>query len=295
MDHATTLACISIIIREIYINILYRMSKRRSGLANDRRAYGCNICNTLEQNITIIYGPGSSYTENLTQVSIPGTLYDAGSSVNNLLDDGDVPITMGQTNFYFFGNNYKNQLFWSSNNALIFGTTNPQLVDIPSNSLKSILLGNYDRKLQTFFYSNTSNTNYSITTILVSFFNYYLDVVNTSQTYQYKIRLIKENIGYQRQFIEVYVISSPPSPGYSSAAISYPSGVDINGNPMDSNGNTIDQSKNSPYNITNGTNFLNPCGSTFSLTSPPANTSFVFSSDSTGSIWSFTNNSHVNV
>jgi hypothetical protein len=40
---------------------------------------------------------------------------------------------------------------------------------------------------------------------------------------------------------------------------------------------------------------LNPCGSAFSLTSPPANTSFVFSSDSTGSVWTFTNNAHVNV
>jgi hypothetical protein len=102
--------------------------------------------------------------------------------------------------------------------------------------------------------------------------------------------LIKETVGSQRQFVEVYVISSPPSPGYSTAISSYPSGTNI-----DANGNPIDATKNSPYNITNGTSFLNPCGSTFSTSSPSANTSFVFSSDASGSSWVFTNNSYVNV
>ena len=95
--------------------------------------------------------------------------------------------------------------------------------------------------------------------------------------------MIKETGGQQRQFVEVYVVTSPPSPGY-------PSGNDVNGNPIDSSGYTIDATKHSPYNITNGTNFLNPCGST---SSPTANTSFVFSSDSTGSLWTFNNNSYV--
>ena len=111
----------------------------------------------------------------------------------------------------------------------------------------------------------------------------------TDSTYQYQIRLIKENIGAQRQFVEVYVISSPPSPGYSTAINTDPSGS------IASNGNNIDTTKNSPYNITNGTIFLNPCGSTYSTSSPAANTSFVFSSDSTGTSWVFNNNSHVSV
>jgi len=109
------------------------------------------------------------------------------------------------------------------------------------------------------------------------------------------VRIIKENTGSQRQFIEVCVgPTSLPISGYSSAISTYPSGVDANGNPIDSNGLPIDQTKNSPFNITNGTRFLNLCGSTFGASSPPGNTSFVFSSDSTGTNWVFTNNACVN-
>jgi hypothetical protein len=129
---------------------------------------------------------------------------------------------------------------------------------------------------------------YAITTILVTFYNYF-DNAELSPTYQYKIRLIKERVGSERQFIEVYVISSPPSPGYSTAITNYPSGA------TDSIGQDIDPTKHSPYNITNGYQFLNPCVDTFSLSSPPANTSFVFSSDSGGSMWEFINNAYVAV
>jgi hypothetical protein len=272
------------------------MRKRRSGLAGDRRAYTCNC--SLPFIIGIVSGPGSSYTSNLTQINFTG-IYDAGygveSPISGVLDDARIPIPMGSTNFNFFGTNYISNLSWSSNNALIFGSSgNPNTdVDIPRNGPPSILVGNYDRMCTGLYYSNTTVAGCSITTLLVNFCNYYTDPGTPS--YQYKIRLIKENTGAKRQFVEIYVISSPPSPGYSSAAISYPSGVDGGGHPMDSNGNTIDSTKNSPYNITNGTTFLNPCGSAFSLTSPPANTSFVFSSDSTGSVWTFTNNAHVNI
>ena len=267
------------------------MSKLRSGLANDRRRYGC-YCAPYA---SIITGPGSLYSGSLTSVALPGTLYEASTpSIPNTLDDGDVPIPMANMVFNFFGTNYTNNLYWSSNNALIFGTSNPVAeVNITRNLVPSILLGNYDRLLRTFSYANNITTNYSITTLRVTFYDYYIDNISAS-TYQYQIRLIKENNGYQRQFVEVYVISSPPSPGYSTANITYPSGTQ-NGNPADTNGNPIDSTKNSPYNITNGTVFLNPCGSTYSTASPSANTSFVFSSDSTGTSWAFTNNSHVNV
>jgi hypothetical protein len=274
------------------------MIKRRSGLANDRRAYGCDCSAFTAPTIGVVNGPGSPYTSNLTQVVLPGAIYDAGgSAIPNTLDDGNVPIPMGNIPFYFFGTNYSNSMYWTSNNAIIFGTASSMTihleVDIYRNLIPSILLGNYDRLLKSFYYSNTATANHSITTLLVTFYDYYT-AQNTDPTYQYKIRLIKQNTGAQNQYVEVYVISSPPSPGYSSAAISYPSGTQ-GGNPIDSNGNTIDATKNSPYNISNGTSFLNLCGSTFSLASPVANTSFVFSSDSTGSTWSFTNNAHVNV
>jgi hypothetical protein len=262
------------------------MGKKRSGLAIHRKAY---IWDLSTFNISILSGVGSSDISNLTQVSIPGLLYDYSPPGFLALEDGDVPIPMAGMTFNFFGVNRTNSLYWSSNNALVFGTPNPHLeVNISRATVPAILLGNFDRMLKTFYYSNYSGTNYSITTLLVTFYNYFTDLVGAA-TYQYKIRLIKENIGSQRQFVEVYVISSPPSTGYSSAISTYPSGS------VDTNGNAIDATKNSPYNITNGTNFLNPFGTTFSLTSPAANTSFVLASDATGTTWSFTNNAYVNV
>jgi len=252
------------------------MSRLRSGLANDRRRYRC-YC---EPSVGIVSGPGYIYG-NLTPLSLSGLLDTGNSNVG--LDDGEVPIPMGNMVFNFFGTN--SNIYWSSNNALMFGTANTNLeVNIPRN-IPSILLGNYDRILKEFYYKNVVTQKYSMTIINITFYNYYTDSVS-DPTYQYQVRLIKETVGLQRQFVEVYVISSPPSPGYSTAITSYPSGS------VDTNGNPIDSTKNSPYNITNGA-FLNPCGSTYSTSSPAANTSFVFSSDSTGSSWVFTNNSHV--
>lgn len=277
------------------------MSKRRSGLALYRRAY-CypadpvtNNANdnppVIEPTIEIVSGPGSPSTSGLTSIDISGIREYGFRLIENTLDDGDVPIPMAGLVFNFFGTNYSTNIFWSSNNSILFGSSsNPVLeMNISRTLASAILLGNYDRILNTISYSNTLNNDYSITTLLVTFYDYYTNSI-ADTIYQYKIRLIKENVGTQRQFVEVYVISSPPSPGYSTAINSYPSGTDI-----DSNGNPIDTTKNSPYNITNGTNFLNLCGSTFSLASPSANSSFVFSSDSTGSTWTFTNNAHVNV
>jgi hypothetical protein len=263
------------------------MSKLRSGLANDRRRYK-HCCKS--PSINILIGSGSIYSGNLEQVTIPGSLIESGSiTIVNTLDDGDVPIPMSNIVFNFFGTNYSTNLYWSSNNALIFGTTTPLLeLNINRNLVPSILLGNYDRILKTFYYKNIVSTKYSMTILRVTFYDYFTNTISDS-TYQYQIRLIKENVGAQRQFVEVYVISSPPSPGYSSAIVSYPSGS------TDTNGNNIDTTKNSPYNISNGTIFLNPCGSTYSTSSPLANTSFVFSSDSTGSSWFFNNNSYVSV
>jgi hypothetical protein len=160
---------------------------------------------------------------------------------------------------------------------------------------KSILIGNYDRRCNSLYYMNSINGLCSITTLIVIFYNYYIDP-NTAPLYKYQIRLIKESTGAQRQFVEVVVISSPPSPGYSSnLSVTYPSGSGAGGLPQDSDGLPIDPTKTSPNNITNGTVFLNPCGTLFQTASPPAGTSFVFSSDSTGTNWTFTNNAYVNI
>ena len=276
------------------------MSKRRSGLAVYRRAYhysdNCaeSVPNANSDNnpphIKIVSGPGSPSTSGLTSIDL-SVIYDYGSPfIPNTLDDADVPIPMAGIMFNFFGSNYSNNLFWSSNNALIFGSSsNPSSeVNISRNLVPSILLGNYDRVLKTIAYSNMLNTNYSITTLLVTFYDYFTNTI-ADPTYQYNIRLIKENTGTQRQFVEVYVISTPSSPGYSTAITSYPSGS------TDTHGFPIDPTKNSPYNITDGTSFLNLCGSAFSLASPSANSSFVLSSDSTGTTWNFTDNAHMNI
>jgi hypothetical protein len=192
--------------------------------------------------------------------------------------------------FNFFGINYSTNLYWNTNNAITFGTMSPNLVSVSYNTVPAILLGNYDRITKSLYYSNLIRNDYSITTILSTFFNYYTDNISTASTYTYQIRLIKENTGSQKQYIEVSVITSPPSTGYSSGIHTYPSGTDI-----DTNNLAIDQTKTSPYNSTNGVSFINPCGSTFSLNSPSPNTSFIFSSDSTGSVWTFTNNTYINV
>jgi len=256
------------------------MSKLRSGLRNDRRRYKC--CNSNKV-VTVVSGQASFY-EGLEQVDITG-LYDAGETLTGL-DDGDVPISM---NFNFFGST--SSMYWSSNNAIIFGTpVNQHLeINIP-RTRPAILIGNYDRSLKTFYSKNIVTTNYSMTVLRVEFYDYYTNTIS-DPTYQYQIRLIKTG---SRQFVEVYVISSPPSPGYSTANIMYPSST-VGQTPIDSNANTIDATKHSPYNITNGTNFLNPCGTTYSTSSPSTNTSFVFSSDWTGTTWEFHNNSYVSV
>ena len=75
------------------------MSKRRSGLSNDHRRYKCS-CKL--DNINIVNGPGSIYYGDLTQIIIPGDLYDSGGPQFNVLDDGDVPIPMSNIVFSKF-------------------------------------------------------------------------------------------------------------------------------------------------------------------------------------------------
>jgi len=234
--------------------------------------------------------PGNrvSLVNGLTPINFTG-ITDAGFGTGGILDDSLIPIPMIGT-FNFFGTNYSSTMKWSSNNAIIFGSyagSQVVLSNIPP-TVPSILFGNYDRMLKSLAYSNTTVGQCTITTLLPTFYNYFTDT-STTATYTYQLRIIKETVGLQRQFIEVAVVSSPPMTGYSSAITTYPSGA------VDTNGNPINATKQSPYNITDGTAFLNPCESTFSLTSPSAGTSCVFSSDSTGSQWTFSNNSFVNI
>ena len=258
--------------------------------------------NVIQQPMfTILSGStaASGSTTGLTQIDLT-EIYDAGygtqAAISGVVDDAFIPIPMASSTFNLFGTNYATSVKWNSNNALVFGNDfSPDIVSISSTTAKSILLGNYDRLCSGLYYEHVTTTSYTMTKLIVKFYDYYTNTVG-APTYTYQIRIIKETHGDETQFVEVSIISSPPSPGYSSnRAVTYPSGLDVSGNPQDSSGRPIDQTKASSYNITNGSTFLNPCGTTFQTASPPAGTSFVFSSDSTGSTWRFSNNSYVNV
>ena len=227
----------------------------------------------------------------------PSTLtYNSG----RVIDDGSIPIPTEGRDFFFFGTNYgrTNNIYWDSNNALTFGSVgSPHLVSISKNTIPAILLGNYDRICSALYYSNyfSERNLFSVTVILVYFSNYYTDTTNLDQG-KYQIRLIRELNGNNRQWVELTVISTPSSPGYSNnPAVSYPSGTNGSGNPIDADANVIDSTKNSPYDITNGTTFLNVCGSLFSTVSPQPGTTLLYQSDSTGTSWNFTNNAYMPV
>jgi hypothetical protein len=100
------------------------------------------------------------------------------------------------------------------------------------------------------------------------------------------IRLIRERTGSKRQWVEVTILKTAvdETPGYS-----------IPFSALDSNGNPIDPTKRSPWDITNGTNFLLVAGTTFSSAFPSVGTSILYQSDSTGSAWSFNVNRYLNV
>jgi hypothetical protein len=228
---------------------------------------------------------------NLSQVDFGGS---------PTIDDLCIQIPTGSRDFYFFGTNYggNNNIFWNTNNALTFGSFGPpHIVSISKNTVPAILLGNYDRLCSALYYSSyfTPDNLFSVIVIVVYFSNYYTDTTNLSQG-KYQVRLIRELKGNNRQWVEVTVISSVPSPGYSNnASVSYPSGTDASGNRIDSDGNIIDPTKNSPYDITNGTAFQNVIGSTFSTISPQTGTSFLYQSDAKGYSWTFINNAYVPV
>lgn len=233
-----------------------------------------------------------------------------------LVDDINIPIPISKMDFFFNGVNYGGPsgtgIQWNSNNALLF--TNTYLssdVSVNSNQGPAILMGNYDR-ICSGVYSSTytaSDNKFSITKIIVSFSNYYTDPCvdssgNINTTYslagKMQIRLIKENSGTKRQWVEVGIISAPSSPGYSNnPSVSYPSGTtkDPSGNTInqDSNGNAIDATKSSPWDITDGTNFLQIAGNQYSTAFPQAGTTILYESDKDGRGWRFTTNAYVPV
>jgi len=245
----------------------------------------------------------------MTQVNLGATdasgnsiIYDAGYGQTTphlitgipVIDDGSIKIPSGSQNFFFNGVDYgaANNIYWNTNGAITFGPIgDPHVVSLSATSVPAVLIGNYDRLTSKFYYSNynINNNKFSVTKIVVMLSDYY---TNTSglNVAKYQIRLIKEFSGNQRQWIEVNVISAPSSPGYSNnPTVTYVSGTqkDAAGNTInqDSNGLPIDPTKNSPWDITNGTRFLNLLGTQFSTAHPATGTTILYQGDKEGRVW----------
>lgn len=176
------------------------------------------------------------------------------------VDDGfgyvPIPFT-----FNFFGVNYSNAnpvagpaFYWNTNNVLGFGTGNGTIT-WTANTGNGILIGNSDRRTNTFFYSGiqtSGGTNYM--NMLLWAQNNYAD--GAPNVIRYQIRLFRSP---NFQYVELRI-----------------------------NGFGATQGQ---WNITNGTTFQN----TFGAYSASAGTSWVLRSDLNGSNWTFSNNYYINL
>ena len=210
-----------------------------------------------------------------------------------------------QMDFYFFGLNYGREqnggMTWNSNNALLFGSlpdeiTGVNWVDYPSNLVPAILMGNFDRRSNSFYQFPIQTVgNFKILKLLNFYQNYYLLDSPTLPTNnqinggQYEIRLVKEQNNLQRQWIEIRIQSATQDVGYSANYDTDPELVEIS--------HIVDPTKLCAWNITDGSNFYNPCGTKFTenQNGPKAGLSFTFASDQNGANWQFVNNSFLTV
>jgi hypothetical protein len=221
-------------------------------------------------------------------------------------DDVFFPLPIGSMIFKFFGKSYtNNQLYWSTNCAIIFGdSTNSyidprkRLVSVRSSPYPAVLLGDGDRRLDKLFVRDDSiEGKFSIFTLLVFYEGFTQQLLCLPNTAQMQVRLIRELTGFNRQWIEVSTKLKPlqangdDSPGYTANQITTDSAIDSNGNVT--NNLPADPNLLSPYNITDGTEFYNPCGTTFSTKCPDNGSSFTFEGTGDGYNWVFRNNTYV--
>lgn len=181
---------------------------------------------------------------------------------------GNIPFS-SDLDYYFFGTNHgrvngataNNGINWNTNNVLMFGSQNGT-INWNANTGRGVLLGNLDRRTNTFSYSNvensTSPTGYKIIRMSLFYQNFYNDGIANGAEMQ--MRLIRGTSSTSNQAIEVRINKAASTAG--------------------------------TYNITNGTTFQNTFGATIPST---LNTSFVLQSNPTGNNWLFYNNSYVNI
>lgn len=191
-----------------------------------------------------------------------GYMEEYGSSrIASLTGQDDVSSYIGNNNFpfYFFGTDYSNNMFWSSNQVLTFGAANAT-IGFTSTTGKGILLGNYDRRCNYITPIPTANINgYSIYKLVINHANVYTTPGNEIQMV---IRIIR---GPDAQYIEVRM-------SYWVAA----------------NAGT--------WNITDGSTFNNIFGAYApDNTQSYDGQSFVLKSDLSGNNWQFFNNYYINL
>jgi hypothetical protein len=172
-------------------------------------------------------------------------------------DDTFAYITL-PFDFFFFGTNYGNNasnFYWNTNNVIGFGAGNGTIT-WASNTGRGVLIGNTDRRTNTFYYSpmlTASNYNYINYVLFAQ--NIYND--NVPNAIQWQIRMFRS---VTIQYIEVRASTAPATGGV--------------------------------WNITNSTIFQNTYGG---FTNVGAGTSFVLQSDGNGSNWQFFNNYNIPV
>jgi hypothetical protein len=183
-----------------------------------------------------------------------------GTKIDSLTGQDDVSSYIGNNNFpfYFFGTDYNNNMFWSSNQVLTFGAANAT-IGFTSTTGKGILLGNADRRCNFITPIPTANINgYSIYKLVISHSNFY---GTAGSEIQMVIRIIRGGPDTQdAQYIEVRM-------SYWTAA----------------NAGT--------WNITDGSAFKD----TFGSYAPGDGQSFVLKSNLSGNNWQFFNNYYINL
>lgn len=200
-----------------------------------------------------------------------GDIKVAGNGAANLTTTG-MTIATGVTgqddsfqtialpfDFYFFGTNYGNSLnsgfYWNTNNVLGFGPGNG-LITWTATTGRGVLIGNADRRTNTFYYSGLlTSGDYSYINFVLFAQNIYNDGVPNA--IQWQIRLFRSST---IQYIEVRASTRPNTGGQ--------------------------------WNITNGTAFQGTFGS---FTNVTAGSSFVLQSDGNGNGWTLYNNYRIPV
>jgi hypothetical protein len=177
-------------------------------------------------------------------------------TILNDIDDGASIFPIPNFDFKFFNSSLP--LYWSTNAVLGFGTPTTTIIWGPTTG-SGILLGNFDRRNNTFWYSPVlTGSSASIKYINLLYFgqNVYSDGI--PNVLKYQITIATDGL---KQYVQIKTAGVGSSIGQWNIANSSPS-------------------------------FLNTCGS-FQSTGPVVGGSYVFVSDITGTDWTFYPNYHI--